>query len=354
MRITAVEVRPLPLRLVEPYTIAYETVDSVENVLIRIEIDSGHVGLGVAAPDEEVTGESAQAARRALTDVAEPLLHGADPLRRAVITEAMVAALPGNPSVRAAVDMALHDVMGKAAGMPVWRILGAYRDCMATSVTLFITDGDETVRRARDFVAQGFRALKVKGGIDVAADIERIHAVRHAVGPDIALRFDANQGYDVADAVRFHEATRAVALQMFEQPTPASSLDQLRRVSRAVALPVMADEAVVSLADAFLYARGDAMDMVNLKLVKVGGLDSAMLINAVARAARLEVMVGCMDEAALSIASGLAFALSRRNVEFADLDGHLDIVGDPTAGAVTLRDGVLYPSDEPGFGLVDC
>lgn len=353
MRILRVEVTRLPLTLRAPYTIAYETVSQVSNLVLRLITDSPHVGLGIAAPDAGVTGETCEAAEAALRTVVAPALIGEDPRRWALHIERMRGLLPTLPATRAAVDMALHDLLGKVAGQPVWRLLGGYRTELATSVTIFITPPDQAVAQARAFAAQGFRALKIKGGIDVAEDVGRVNAIRAAVGPDIELRFDANQGYTVDEAAAFFGQTRGVGLSMFEQPTPAHQLQALRAVVGLVSAPVVADESVLSLADAFRFARNDAMDMVNLKLTKVGGLDAATMINGVARAAGVQVMVGCMDECALSIASGLAFALSRRNVEFADLDGHLDFVGDPSAAAVVLDRGVLRPLDAPGFGLAD-
>jgi L-alanine-DL-glutamate epimerase-like enolase superfamily enzyme len=218
-------------------------------------------------------------------------------------------------------------------------------------VTIGIVPERETVERARDWVAQGFRSLKLKGGTDVEDDIARVHATRAAVGPKIELRFDANQGYTGDQSMRFVTGTRDAVVELLEQPTPRGQPDLLGRVTSGVSIPIMADESLLTLRDAFRIAKRGLADMVNVKLMKVGGIAEALHINSVARAAGLEVMVGCMDESALAIGAGLHFALGRPNVAYADLDGHIGLSGDPAAGAVTLREGTLFPLEAPGFGV---
>jgi L-alanine-DL-glutamate epimerase-like enolase superfamily enzyme len=347
MKIAAIEAFEVAMELEEPYTIAYDTFDTASNVFLRLDTGSGPVGFGCAAPDLEVTGETPATVLAALDEIARPMLLGSDPLRLAMLLERVREPLAAHPSARAAIDMALHDILGKTAGLPLWKMLGGYRERMLTSMTVGILPLAETVERARHWVGCGFKCLKLKGGANHLEDADRVTAVRDAVGRAIELRFDANQGFSVAQSLEFVERCQAAAIAIFEQPTPRSDPEGLGLVTNSVSIPVMADESLMDLRDALRLARRGLVDMFNVKLMKVGGMADALQVNAVARAAGLEVMIGCMDESAFSIAAGLHVALARPNVEF---DGHIGLIGDPAPDAVTLRDGYLYPTDRPGIG----
>jgi L-alanine-DL-glutamate epimerase-like enolase superfamily enzyme len=203
---------------------------------------------------------------------------------------------------------------------------------------------------ARRRLDEGFEVLKIEGGPDVDEDIARVLAVRKAVGPDIELRFDANQGYDVEEAVRFGAGVRDAALELIEQPTPRRHSAWLGRVNRRMELPVVADESLSGRDDAHDLVAGDRVDHFNVKLQKVGGITEASRIAEVARSAGLGILVGSGPEPTLGIAAGLAFALGTPGVLYAELDGHLGLSGDPSAGLIRLERGVLHPPPGPGLG----
>jgi len=350
MKITELELRRVRMELTEPYSIAYESVDHADILFLLLRTNTKEIGVGSAAPSYAVTGETIDALFNVLETRIKPLLVGRDPLRTAAVMAVVRKQLPGMPSARAAVDMALYDLLAKAAGMPLYRLLGAYRTRIRTSITIGIHDVAETMNRARLRVDEGFDCIKLKGGVSVETDVARVRAVRAAFGPKLRLRFDANQGYTVEEARHFLYELRGEGLELLEQPTRKDKPEELEHVSRDTAIPIMADESVLGLKDAFYVARNDLVDMINIKLMKTGGVMAALDINAVARSAGYPCMIGCMDESAVGVSAGLHFALSRPNIRYADLDGHLDLIGDPSSSALNVRGGFVYPSDSPGLG----
>lgn len=350
MKIKKINAYSVKMPLSEPYTIAHETFNHAINIFLEIYTDSGPVGYGIAAPEPSVTFETPKYVLEAVDMVVAPILLGKDPLRPVAILEKLKKNLSASPATLAMVDMALNDILGKRAGLPLFQLLGGYRTRMKTSITIGILPLQETLEKSQAYVKQGFKALKLKGGRDVNDDAEKILRIRELVGANIDLRFDANQGYTETEALTFIRMIESAKIKIIEQPTDRKKHALLGKLSRKTPVAIMADESLVNLRDAFRLVKDDLVDMVNVKLMKAGGIYEALQINAVAKAAGVEVMVGCMDEAALGIAAGLHFALARPNVVYADLDGHLDLLDDPTRGTVVLKNGYLYPSPEPGLG----
>lgn len=353
MKIKRIYVKSKKLQLAEPYTIAYETFHSCTNIFMMALTDKGITGWGCAAPDASVTGETPEETLRVIEETIEPLLINADPFDYTLIMEELKKLIPENPSALALTDMLLFDLVSKKAGVPLYKYLGAYRKSIATSITIGIMGLFETLEKASDYHNSGFRIFKLKGGCSVEEDIEKVIKLREKFGKKIAIRVDANQGYSLEQAVTFVEKTRKYQVEILEQPTPGDDFEMLGKVSNRVHIPVMADESIMNLKDVFRLTRNDLTDMLNIKLMKCGGISEAMHINSVARAAKVEVMVGCMDESEISIAAGLHFALSRPNIIYADLDGHMDLLDDPAKQNIRIKNGILYPSSEAGLGIIE-
>jgi L-alanine-DL-glutamate epimerase-like enolase superfamily enzyme len=350
MRITKISYERLDLKLAVPYTIAYETIAKTTNFILKIETDGKWVGFGCAAPDKVVTGESPEEVEEVIKNEITSYLLGKDPFTYALLLMDLKHILGKKASSLAMVDLALFDLISKKAEVPLYKFLGGFQKSIATSITIGILSLEETLKHAKEYVGQGFTILKIKGGSNLEEDIEKMKKL-HEIYPEVTWRFDGNQGYSVKDSIAFVKATAAIGVEIFEQPTKIESEERLGQVTNEVAIPVMADESLKTLTDAFRLAQNERVDMINIKLQKVGGIMVGMHINSVAKSAGLETMVGCIDECGLGIAAGLHFALSRPNIVYADLDGHLELIDDPYKDIFNLKNGVLYPSEKYGLGV---
>ena len=281
-------------------------------------------------------------------------LIGMDPLDVEGIHRMMDRLLSGNTSAKAAVDIALYDIKGKLMGQPLYKVLGGSVNQIVTDMTVGIDTPEAMAAEARERVEKdGFTILKIKAGINPSEDIQALTLIRQAVGPNIRLRVDANQGYTVSDAVRTLKAFEELGVEAVEQCLPSWDLDGMRFVRSKVDLQVMLDESVHTPIDAAKACKIDAADIINIKLMKCGGLYPAEKINAIAEANHVQCMVGCMLETKVAIAAGVSLVAAKQNITEADCDSFMYAV-DPEMGmpgGFAVNGGVYTLSDKPGLGI---
>jgi L-alanine-DL-glutamate epimerase-like enolase superfamily enzyme len=348
MQISQVEVIPLELTLQQPVRMAnLPEIKQVSAIFIRIETLDGLNAWGCAIAHPNLTGESAANALRICRAGADlvPDLH---PTNLEYSLAELAPVVNDSLAARCAFDLAFHDLLGLAAGMPLYRLLGGYRNRIQTSATIPISSIQESVERAKARAAHGFRMLKIKGGLDPEEDVQRVRAISKTL-PGIILRLDTDGGYSIQQALDVARALEG-KLEMIEQPTPFDDLEAMRQVTSQSPVPILADQSVTGPESALGLAANRAANGVSIKVACCGGLRCARQMDAIARAARMVLMVSCLIEPALLIAAGLSFALSSPNVRYADLDGHLDLLADPTIPGFLLEDGWLVATDSPGLG----
>jgi L-alanine-DL-glutamate epimerase-like enolase superfamily enzyme len=348
MQIIRAEVIPVELKLRFPIRLVQmPDLTSVTVIFVRLVTRQGQTAWGCNVSHPNLTGEVPAEVLRLCQDCATlvPDLH---PTNLEYSLGELETASHGSTTVIGAFDLAFHDLLGLETGLPLYKLLGGYRNSIPTSATIPIGPVNETVSRAQALARKGFRMLKIKGGLDPEEDVERLQSVHRAL-PALTLRLDADGGYSVRSALDVARALRSV-LEMLEQPTPAGDLESLRQVTRQSPIPIIADQSVRGPASALELASGRYANGLAVKVASCGGLRCARMVENVARAAQLSVMVGCVIEPALLIAAGLSLALSSPGVHYADLDGYLDLIDDPSLGGFTLEDGFLKASDIPGLG----
>ncbi len=351
MRLERLEVEKFSLKPPIPFTVAYASFPTLDYVLLKVYADNGLLGLGEAAPDPEVTGETQDSALQCLQRAA-PGLAGRDPFALEAILHGFEEEFYGQPSAMAALDMALYDLQGKALGVPVHALLGGmvwpYMDIYPVVPLL---PPQEMADLAALFVRQGFRTLKLKVGTNPDEDAARVQAVRQAVGPGVGLRVDVNQGWHTAQ-VAIAAIRRLVRFQVewIEQPVDAEDLDALAEVTQAVKVPIMVDEGCLTPQDALAVAYKEAANLINIKLMKCGGLYRALQICAIAEAAGIPCIVGSMGESSIASAAGLHLFAARKGIIAGEVIGPLFLEGDIATGFETEGNRALVPT-RPGLGV---
>ena len=354
MKIARIDTFTQRVPLTRPYAIASgagASTDAVDILVVRIEASDGTVGLGSASPVPEITGETLAACAHALAAPQTQWLLQRDVADYAELGQMAIAQAPGAPGASAALDMALHDLQARCLGLPLVEMLGRKHDVLPTSITIGIKSLDETLAEADEYLARGFRCLKVKIGQAIDADILRLVRLRERVSDRITIRVDANQGYDAVALQQLLHDCRDLDLELIEQPLPRGGDAALRQLPLASRHLMAADESVMSPADAVAHATSPkGYGTFVIKLMKCGGITSAQAIAATAAQAKLYLMWGCMDESVIGISAALHTAFACEQTRYLDLDGSLDLLEDVANGGFELQDGMMRTLDRPGLG----
>jgi L-Ala-D/L-Glu epimerase len=352
MKIVAAHAWVEAFALSRPYTIAFKSIDRVENVIVRLETASDLIGLGAGSPEAYVTGETIEACQSALVDGALDWLIGQDITELAGLCKQVQARMPKKPAARAAVDIALYDLLSQHLGQPLVRLLGQEHTSLPTSITIGIMPIAEMLTEAEEYLGRGFRILKVKIGHSLEEDIERLTKLREKVGSDILIRVDPNQGYTAKQVEQFVDQTIHLDLEFLEQPMPAGEIAELRSLPEDIRKQIAVDESLLDEYDALnLLTPSPACGIFNIKLMKCGGITPALRIATLAELAGIKLMWGCMDESIISITAALHAAFASSATRYLDLDGSLDLARDIVTGGFVLDGGHLSIRDLPGLGL---
>lgn len=349
LKITSVDIYKADIPFHEPFKIAIMEVTCAKSVFIKIITNEGMYGIGEANPFWAITGETQAISVDGAVDLAK-LLIGKDPLN---IEERMCEInkfLVHNSTLRSAFDMALYDILGKSAGLPLYAVLGGGKRVFWTDNTIGIANPDMMAKKAAEYKSAGFKAIKVKLGTTKEQDVARIHKIRQAVGETLPIRIDANQGWDYRTAIATLRSLGPMGIEYCEQPIAHWDYENMCRIRQNSPIAIMADESLFDHHDAYKLASMGCCDYFNIKLAKSGGIHTALKINAIAEGAGIKCMVGCMAETRLGLTAAAHLVSARLNIQYADLDGHMMLKEDPVVGGARYNIGEITVPDVPGHG----
>lgn len=353
MKITKVKLGILSVPLRVPFKTALRSVNSVEDIIVEIHTDTGEIGYGEAPPTGAVTGETQGSIIGAFKDHIIKTIVGRDIDDFENLMKDINSCIVKNTSAKAACDMSLWDLYGQLHKIPVYKLMGGSRNKIVTDITISVNDPEEMARDALYAVKRKYDTLKVKVGIDPRLDVKRLEAIRKAVGPNVRLRIDANQAWKPKEAVRILDSMqdKQLDIELVEQPVEAHDYEGLKYVTDHSIVPVLADESVFSPEDAMTILNMKAADLINIKLMKCGGLYNALKIISMAEVCGVECMIGCMLEAKISVNAAVHLACAKQIITKIDLDGPALCSEDPIEGGAIFNEKEITVSQDIGLGI---
>ncbi|KUO77503.1 MAG: dipeptide epimerase [Clostridia bacterium BRH_c25] len=353
MKITGIRTGRISVPLKRPFKTALRTVNSVEDVIVEVVTDTGNTGYGEAPPTAVITGDTIGSVVEAIENVISKQLIGMEIENIEEIMKRLNGCLVKNTSAKAAVDMAIYDLYGQLYNAPLYKLLGGYTNKITTDITISVNDTEQMVADSLEAVSLGYDTLKIKVGKKSAQEIKTMKEIRKAVGNGINLRLDANQGWKPKEAVRAlrEMEDEDLDIELVEQPVDAHDIEGLKYVTDNILIPVLADEAIFSPADAIKVLQMRAADLINIKLMKTGGIYNALKICSLAEIYGVECMIGCMLEAKISVTAAVHLAAAKSIITKADLDGPVLCAEDPIIGGAVFNESKIVLNDDAGMGI---
>ena len=341
LTITKFSIKRFPLQLRESYTIAYQTVSNVENILFVVTLSDGFEAIGVTGPEEEVTGESIDSTEKLLNEIiAEDLFRVSEIDAFLKLWPALKEKYHLFPAMLASIDFAILSLKAHSKGKSIAQFLKVEKKSLPTTITINIHSPEETLKRATNWLKQGFTMLKIKGGLSIEEDLSKLSLLRNKFKVSLPILFDANQGYKEDEAKYFLKQCKKLDLIAIEQPVHKDEKELLLSLAGEKSTPIMADEAACSLKDV-TYLASKGVQYFNIKLMKCGGTENGILLAHEIVKHGKKMIFSCMDECALSNAYSLATALSIPQITWVDLDSFTDYTKDPTSEALSLQKGKI-------------
>jgi o-succinylbenzoate synthase len=354
MKISNIKFGTLRVPLKTPFKTALRTVDKIEDIVVMIGTDTGHTGYGEAPATAVITGDTHGSIVEAIRHYIWPRVVGQDVANLNHLTQLIQGAMEKNSSAKAAVEIAVYDLWGQLYDAPLYRLLGGGDPLITTDITISVDYIDKMVADSISAVERGFESLKIKVGKDIGVDIERVKAVHAAVEGRALLRLDANQGWTAKQAVYALQTLEdaGVRLELVEQPVKAQDLNGMKYVTERVHTPIMADESVFGPTEVVELIRMRAADIINIKLMKTGGISNAIRIADIAAMYGVECMIGCMLETGISVAAAVHVAVAKSDaITKIDLDGPSLCTFNPIDGGVIFNDAEISVTDAAGLGI---
>jgi L-Ala-D/L-Glu epimerase len=354
MKIENVRFGMLKVPLKTPFKTAKRSVSEIEDVVIRIETDTGHTGYGSAPATAVITGETHGSIIEAISKIIAPKLIGRPIENLNGLTNIVQTSIVRNFSAKAAVEIALYDLFGQLYKAPLYKLLGGGENVITTDITISVDYIDKMVEDSLKAVDQGFETLNIKVGKDPTLDIERIKAIYAAVNERALIRLDANQGWTPKQAVAVlrNVEESGVVLELVEQPVSGEDINGMKYVTSRVHTPVMADESSFGPKEAMELINLQAADIINIKLMKTGGISNAIKIADIAGTYGVDCMIGCMLESSVGVAAAAHIAAAKSTViSKVDLDTPALGRFDPVHCGVEFRNSEIILTDAPGLGI---